>query len=163
MSAAALARHLVPLATRFPGLSVAGRGAMVNAQAELFTAQASYANNLVLGAIAALAGLALVNTLVMATVERRGALRLLRRVGATTRQLLAMTWWQTVVVSVSGIVIGAGAAAVTVIVATKAMTGAWTPTVTWPPVAIITGAVLVLTVAAVFTPTAWFLAAHEGE
>ena len=163
VTAAALARHLAPLATRFPGLSVAGRSAVVNAQAELFTAQVSYANNLVLGAIAALAGLALVNTLVMAAVERRGALRLLRRVGATTRQLLAMTWWQTVVLSVSGIVIGAGAAAVTVIVATKAMTGAWTPTVTWPPVVIITGTVLVLAVAAVFTPTSWFLAAHQGE
>ena len=40
---------------------------------------------------------ALVNTLVMATVEWRRALFLLRRVGATTRQLLSMTIWPTVI------------------------------------------------------------------
>jgi hypothetical protein len=50
---------------------------------------------------------ALVNTLVMAIVERRGALFLLRRVGATKRQLLSMTIWQTVILDLTGCILGA--------------------------------------------------------
>jgi putative ABC transport system permease protein len=160
-SLAALTQRLAPLAARFPGLAVAGRSAVVNAQAELLSAQQSYGNDLLLGVIAALAGVALINTLVMATIERRGSLRLLRRVGATTRQLLSLTWWQTVILSVAGIVIGAGAAAATILVVTKTLTGAWTPTLTWTPVVTITGVVLALTAASVFAPTAWLLAAHD--
>jgi hypothetical protein len=53
---------------------------------------------------------ALVNTLVMAIVERRGALFLLRRIGATTRQLLSMTIWQTVILDLTGLTLGAAAA-----------------------------------------------------
>ncbi|MCL2393327.1 MAG: FtsX-like permease family protein [Acidimicrobiaceae bacterium] len=160
-SLTALTQGLAPLAGRFPGLNVAGRGTVVNAQAELLTAQQSYGNNLLLGVIAALAGLALVNTLAMATVERRGSLRLLRRVGATTRQLLSMTWWQTVIVSAAGLVVGAAAAAATILVVTKTLTAAWTPTMSWTPVAIIAGTVIALTSVAIFTPTAWILAAHD--
>jgi hypothetical protein len=44
---------------------------------------------------------ALVNALVVATVERRGALFLLRRVGATTRRLLSMTTWQTAILDLT--------------------------------------------------------------
>jgi putative ABC transport system permease protein len=68
---------------RFPGLTVASRN-VVNAQAQAYLAQQSYADQLFLGVIVLLAAVALVNTLVLATVERRGALFLLRRVGATT-------------------------------------------------------------------------------
>ena len=64
---------------------------MLNAQAQLDTAQNTYTNNLLLGVIAILAAVTLGDTVVMATVGRRGSLRLLSRVGAITRQLLSMT------------------------------------------------------------------------
>jgi hypothetical protein len=48
----------------------------------------------------------LVNTLAMATAGRRDSLRLLIRVGATARQLLSMTGWQTFMLSVIGIGLG---------------------------------------------------------
>jgi putative ABC transport system permease protein len=78
-------------------------------------------NNLFLGLIIFLATVALANPLIMATVERRGALFLLRRVGATTRQLLSMTFWQTVILDVTGLVLGAAAAAASVMVVSKAL------------------------------------------
>ena len=109
------------LAARFPGLTVASRNA-VNAQAQAYLAQQSYGNNLFLGIIVLLAAVALVNTLVMATVERRGALFLLRRVGATTRQLLSMTIWQTVILDLTGIMLGAAAGAASV---ARGLQGSW--------------------------------------
>ena len=163
VSPAAVAEGLAPLVARFPGLSVAGGGAVANAQAVSFAGQVSYANDLILAALAALAGLALVNTLVMATVERRGALRLLSRIGATRRQLMMMTWWQTLILSAAGLLAGIGAAALTVIAATKAMTGTWTPAVSWGPVAFIAGTVLALTVSAMFVPTIWLTARATGS
>jgi hypothetical protein len=72
-----LDERLALLSSRFPGLSVAERGAVLNAQAQLNTAQNSYANNLLIGVIAILAAVTLVNTLVMAIVGRRDSLRLL--------------------------------------------------------------------------------------
>ena len=138
MAAASWAGQLAPLAARFPGLRVTGRRAVVNAQAELITAQSSYANNLLIGVIAILAAVALVSTLVMATVERRESVRLLARVGAA-----------------------AGAASVLVV--SKALTGTWAPYVTWLSPLAIVSVVLVLTALSVFGPTTWILAAAEDN
>jgi putative ABC transport system permease protein len=102
---------------------------------------------------------ALVNTLIMATVERREPLRLLRRVGATTRQLLSMTGWQAIMLSGTGITLGAAATAPSVLVVSKALTGNWAAYLTWPPVLAIISAVLALTGLSVFVPTTWILAA----
>jgi ABC-type lipoprotein release transport system permease subunit len=66
---------------------------------------------------------ALVNTLVMATVGRRGALFLLRRVGAMTRQLLSMTTWQTVILDLTQLILGVAAGAASVIVVSKQLAG----------------------------------------
>lgn len=99
----------------------------------------------------------LVNTLVMATVERRESLRLLSRLGATTRQLLSMTGWQTLTLSVTGVGLGVTAAAASVLVLTKALTGSWAPDVTWPPMVIIIAVILALTALSVFAPTSRIL------
>jgi putative ABC transport system permease protein len=125
----------------------------------MITAQSAYANNLLLGVIATLAAVALVNTLIMATVERREPLRLLQRVGATTRQLLSMTGWQTIVLSLTGVTLGAAAGAASVLVVSKVLTGTWAPYLTWPPILVIISAVLALTGLSVFVPIAWILAA----
>ena len=50
----------------------------------------------------------MVNTLVMTTLDRRQALLLLRRVGATTGQLLSATAWQSALLAGTGIVAGPG-------------------------------------------------------
>jgi len=68
-----LSDKLAALAGRFAGLDVVSRS-VVNAQYQLYLANQSYSNNLFLGLITLLAAVTLVNTLVMATVERRGAL-----------------------------------------------------------------------------------------
>src|SRR5208282_3207440 len=137
-------------------LSVASRS-VVNAQAQASLAQQSYGNDLFLGTIVLLAAVALVNTLVMATVERRGALFLLRRVGATTRQLLSMTIWQTVILDLTGLILGAAAGAASVAVVSKQLAGTWMPYLTWPPMAVIGASVVGLTIIAILTPTLWLL------
>lgn len=162
VTATTLAGRLTSLSSRFPGLSVAERSAVLNAQAQLDSAQTSYANNLLIGVIAMLATVTMVNTLVMATIGRRDSLLLLNRVGATTRQLLSMTGWQTVTLSVTGVVLGIAAGAASVLVITKVLTSAWTPDVTWLPAVIIIAVVLALTVLSVFTPTAWILTAPDN-
>jgi putative ABC transport system permease protein len=109
--------------------------------------------HLFLGVIALLAAVALVNTLVMATVERRGALFLLRRVGATTRQLLSMTIWQTVILDLTGLILGVAAGAASIAVVSKQLAGTWMPYLTWPPIAVIGAIVVGLTIIAILAPT----------
>jgi hypothetical protein len=89
-------------------------------------------------------------TLVMATAGRRDSPRLLSRVGATTTQLLSMTGWQILVLSIT---LGAAPTAASILAVTKALTGAWTPYVTWPPVVLLVGVVLGLTTLSIFIPT----------
>jgi len=153
---ARLSSELARLATRFPGLSVATRN-VVNARAQVYLAQQSYGNELFLGVIILLAAVALMNTLVMATIERRGALFLLRRVGATTRQLLSMTIWQTVILDLTGLILGAAAGAASVAVVSRQLAGTWMPYLTWPPMAVIGASVLALTIIAILAPTLWLL------
>ena len=94
-----------------------------------------------------------VNTLVMATVERRPALLLLRRVGATSRQLMSMTACQSALLTVVGIALGAAAGAVTLITVSRSLTGGW-PQVTPGPALAVCGSVLALTLFATLGPTA---------
>jgi putative ABC transport system permease protein len=162
VASASLSDELEGLAIRFPGLGVASQS-VVNAQAQVYLAQQSYGNNLVLGIIVLLASVALVNTLVMATVERRGAFFLLRRVGSTTRQLLSMTVWQTVILDLSGLILGAAAAAASVVVVSKELAGTWMPYLTWPPMVVIGAVVVGLTAVAILAPTLWLLAAPFRE
>ena len=79
---------------------------------------------------------ALVNTLVMATVEwRKGALS--APPGATTRQLLSMTIWQTEILDLTGPILGVAAGAASVVLVSKQLAGTWMPHQTWPSMAVI--------------------------
>jgi putative ABC transport system permease protein len=147
-----VATELQRLAPRFPGLQVASR-ALVNTQDQELQSQNAYANDLILVAIAAMAAVTVVNTLVMAAVERRQALRLLRRVGATMGQLTGMTLWQTALLTVTGIVAGVAAAGVTLSTMTRAITGSW-PYVPLPAAVTVIVAVLALTLTGTLGPTA---------
>lgn len=153
---------LASLAGRYPGLTVASRD-VVNARYQRQTDQNSYANDLVLATIALLAAIALLNTLVMTTIGRRDTLGLLRQVGATTGQLLSMATWQAMMVSAVGLVLGAGAGAVTLAAITKALTGSWTPYIPWFPSIGIIAAVIGLAAAGSLGPTAALIGRESKE
>lgn len=103
------------------------------------------------------------NTLVVATLQSREELALLRRVGATAGQLLAMTTWQAAEITLVGVLLGAGAAAVAVVAVTKALTGSWLPYLSWAPAAVILGPVVLLTGLAMLAPTTRMLAPDALE
>jgi putative ABC transport system permease protein len=143
--------ELARLAAGHPGLRVTSRS-VANAQSAQSAAQNSFANNLILGILAALSAVALVNTLVVTTIDRRRVLRLLGRVGATRGQVAAVFGWHAVFVAGTGIVAGAAAGAVTLLTVTRAVTGSWTPFIPLAPAAGLVTVVAVLTAGAVMIP-----------
>src|SRR6202034_3286205 len=82
---------------RFPGLQAASRQ-VINAADQQMQSQNNYLDNIILAALVSLGAITLVNTLVMTMLDRRQAFELLRRVGATTGQLLSATAWQSALV-----------------------------------------------------------------
>jgi putative ABC transport system permease protein len=143
--------ELAKLANGNPGLHVTSRAA-ANAQSAQAAAQNSFANNLILGILAALSAVALVNTLVVTTVERRRALRLLGRVGATRGQVNAVFGWHAVFVAIIGLVAGAAAGVVTLLTVTRAVTGSWVPFIPAAPAIGLVAVVAALTIGAVMIP-----------
>ena len=87
-SPAALTRSIASLSASYPGLQVTSRS-VANAQYEQGASQDSYINNLLLAVVGLLVSVALVNMLVVVTLQRRKEPAVLRRIGATTRQLVA--------------------------------------------------------------------------
>ena len=139
------------LAAGHPGWHVASRAA-ANAAAARAAAQNGFANNLILGVMAALAAVALLNTLAVATLERRRVLRLLGRVGATRGQVAAAFGWQVLFVTVTGVAAGVAAGAVTLVAVARAATGTWVPFIPLAPAAGLVIAVAALAGAAVMIP-----------
>jgi putative ABC transport system permease protein len=125
---------------------------VANAQSEQATAQNDFANDLILGLIATLAAIALLNTLVVTTTERRRALRLLGRIGATRGQVAAAFGWQAAFVTITGLLAGVAAGAVTLLAVTRAATGSWTPYVPFGPAAGLVVGVAALTAGAIMVP-----------
>ncbi|MEU3522449.1 FtsX-like permease family protein [Streptomyces sp. NPDC038707] len=111
------ARDLAPLG-RVTG--AAGYAAGQDAGREL-NAWANYTMAAVLGGFAAVAA---VNTLVMTVLDRRRELGVLRLVGATRRQVMAMLRWEGLLVAVAGVVLGTAIAAATLIPMTHGLFGA---------------------------------------
>jgi putative ABC transport system permease protein len=149
---------LAGLAAGHPGWHVASRN-VANAAATQ-AGQDGFANNLILGLVATLAAVALVNTLVVATVERRRALRLLGRVGASRGQMAAAFGWHALFVTVTGVVAGVAAGAVTLVAVTKAATGSWVPFIGLAPAAGLVIAVAALVAGAVMIPF-WLMSRRE--
>lgn len=136
------ARDLAALAAAHPGVRLASRS-VYNAQVASASGQNNFADNLILGVIAALAAVTMVNTLAISTLERRGRVRLLSRVGATWRQLAGAFGWQAAFVTGAGVLSGAAVCAGALIGLDRAITGSAVPYV---PVA--SAALIVLGVAA---------------
>lgn len=136
------------LAAAHPGVQVADRQ-VYNAQVRQHDAENQFGNNLILGVMAVLAAVTMVNTLIVATLERRRQVRLLRRVGATGRQLAAMFAWQALFVTVCGIAAGAAVATGALTSVDRAVTGSAAPYIPFGPAALIVGAVAALATGAV--------------
>jgi putative ABC transport system permease protein len=142
---------LAALLAGHPGWHLASRN-VANAHAVQATAQDSFGNDLILGVVGTLTAVSLVNTLVVATLERRRALRLLGRSGATRGQVTAVFGWHAAFVILTGLVAGAAAGAVALLAVTRAITGSWTPYIPLAPATGLVLAVAALTVAAVMIP-----------
>jgi putative ABC transport system permease protein len=142
---------LAGLTAGHPGWHLATRQ-VASAQAGRAAAQDSFGDDLILGVIAALTAVSLVNTLAVATLERRRAMRLLGRAGATRGQVMAVSGWHAVFVILTGVAAGVAAGAVALLTVTRAATGSWTPYIPFAPATGLVLAVAALTVAAVMIP-----------
>jgi putative ABC transport system permease protein len=100
-----LTAGLTKLAGRWPGVTVADRSALTAAHGEQQQTQA-WVNYLLVGMIVAYTAIAVVNTLVLATAQRRREFALLRLTGSTRGQVLRMMGMEGVLVAVVGIVLG---------------------------------------------------------
>jgi putative ABC transport system permease protein len=140
---AATPRALAALTAAHPGVTPASRQ-VYDAQVQSNNAQSSFSNNLLLGLIAALAAVTLVNTLAVATFERRRSVRLLARTGATARQVTGMFGWHALFVTVTGIGAGALVAAGFLIGVDKVETGTAVPSIPATGAVAVIGSVAVL-------------------
>ncbi|GAA0624326.1 ABC transporter permease [Kutzneria viridogrisea] len=114
------------LTQRFPALSVTDGAAVRAASTDQLRANA-WLNLLVVGMILLYTGIAVVNTLVMATSARTREFALLRLVGATRGQILRTTRWESALVVVSSVVLGTAVAAATLIPISLGLTGSPMP------------------------------------
>jgi putative ABC transport system permease protein len=132
------AARVQDLSSSYTGLHVVDRG-VFNAQYDELTSQDSYINNFLLALVGLLAAVALVNTLVVSTLQGGEEMRLLRQVGATVRQVLAVVVCRTATVIAVGTVLGAAAQAAALIAVTKALSGSWVPSFPAGPLAVAAG------------------------
>ncbi|WP_372352779.1 FtsX-like permease family protein [Streptomyces sp. KL116D] len=122
------------------GLLVSGKEVLEAAQADADDTQAWMAY-LVLGVVVGYATLALVNTQVLATAERRREFMLQRLVGATRRQVLQMMTVEASLVALAGILLGLLVAAATLVPLSISVLGTALPGGSpWILVAVVAGA-----------------------
>ena len=143
-------RELAALAADHPGTRLASR-AVYNAQLAQDTGQNSFGDDIILGVIAALAAVTMINTLAVSTAERRRQVWLLSRIGATTRQLAGAFGWQALFITVVGLAAGVAVCAGTLTGLDRAVTGSAVPYIPAAPAALIITAVATLTFATIMT------------
>ncbi|MFD7862510.1 FtsX-like permease family protein [Streptomyces sp. NPDC059783] len=148
------AKALAPLGTV---TDAAGHAVGPTADREL-NAWANYTMAAVLGGFAALAA---VNTLVMTVLDRRRELGMLRLVGATRRQVMAMLRWEGLLVAVAGLALGTAIAAATLFPMVRGLTGEspYVPPLVYGSFA---AAAVGLSLLAVLLPARGALRAREG-
>ena len=139
---------LAALTAAHPGVTAASRQ-VYDAQVQAGNAQNNWSNGLFLGLVAALSAVTLVNTLAIATFERRRSVRLLARTGATARQVTGMFGWHALFVTVTGIGAGALVAVGALIAIDKAETGTPVPYIPPTGAAAVIGSVAVLATATI--------------
>ena len=153
--------------------AVAGYGAQVRTPGQV-TAQATDANEeastagmqMILAVSLLYAVIALANTLVMTSGDRRRELVLLRLAGATRGQVLRVVAAETLLCVAAGAVIGILAVAISVggsWAALRRLVGATPAVVPWPVIGGLSGACLAIALVAAVMPVAVFLRSAEGR
>ncbi|MEV0677496.1 FtsX-like permease family protein [Actinosynnema sp. NPDC050436] len=117
---------LAALTARDPGLRVADPEEL-SAGGGGGEQTGAWVNYLLVGMILAYTVISLVNTLVIATGERRREFALQRLLGATHGQILRMVGVEAVVVTVGGVLLGGIVSLVTLVPFALAMDGSWWP------------------------------------
>jgi putative ABC transport system permease protein len=105
---------LTMFAARRLGVDVADRAKAAAALVESQQIQESV-NALLIGVIVAYTGIAVINTLIIATGERRREFGMQRLIGSTRGQVIRMSAIETILVTVAGIVLGTVISATTLI------------------------------------------------
>lgn len=159
---AELTGTLSKLAADHPGLRVADRSALAVAQAEQDETQ-TWMSYLLLGMVVGYATIALVNTQVISTTERRREFMLQRLIGSTRRQVMQMMSVEAFLVAASGIVLGVLVAALTLVPLSISVLGSPVPDGSpWIFVAVV-GAALGLTLATTLLSARLVLRGKPGE
>jgi putative ABC transport system permease protein len=96
--------------------------------------------------------IAAANTLVMLTAARRAELALLRRIGATRRQLTSMVATESLFVMVTALVVGTVAVVPALVGVAYGMLGSFSPAVDWPVYGALAAAVVLIAAVAVVVP-----------
>lgn len=159
---AQLSASLSKLAKEQPGLQVSGKDVLQAAQADADDTQAWMAY-LVLGVVVGYATLALINTQVLATTERRKEFMLQRLIGATRRQVLQMMTVEASLVALAGIVLGLLVAGATLVPLSVSVLGTALPGGSpWILVVVLAGAVA-LTLTTTLLAAGAVLRARPGD
>lgn len=156
----AAATRLLATAAAAHGAAVADRGDLLAASAPANVRIVRLRAVLVLGLALVYTAIALVNTLVMATADRRRELALLRLAGATRSQVVRLVTAESVLVVAVGAVIGCGVAGVQIgsMHAALALLGVPAPVaLPWQPVGLVTAAFALLAVPCAALSTVWAL------
>ncbi|WFB05616.1 FtsX-like permease family protein [Streptomyces sp. LX-29] len=142
------------------GVTVATREEWLAATAPAASRVAWLRTVLVLGLALTYTGIALANTLVMATADRRRELALLRLAGATRAQVIRLVTTESVLVVAVGSALGCAVAAVQLgtMHAGLALLGAGAPLVVpWRPLGLVTGACVLIAAPSAALAAAWAL------
>lgn len=142
------------------GAGVAGRDAWLAASAPANGRITRLRTVLVLGLALIYTGIALANTLVMATTDRRRELALLRLTGATRSQVTALVTAEAVLVVAVGAVLGCAVAAVQLGTMHGALALLRVPApvvLPWQPIGLVTAACTLLAVPCTALSAAWAL------
>lgn len=129
--------------------------AWLQAQSDDFRRSNDRALIVLLGPASAYAGIAIINTLLVASLRRRREFVAARLLGATPRQVRRMILWESLLVSLAALTIGGAITATVAVLARRAMMDgvqAVTTTVPWLTLAAIVAACVALAVAAALVP-----------
>ncbi|MFG3703957.1 ABC transporter permease [Micromonospora sp. NPDC047670] len=153
---AVLASRLADLAGHHPGVRVVDRAAFTAAVHDQDNTQASMAY-LVLCVVVGYSVLALVNTQVLATGERRREFMLQRLVGTTHRQVLAMMTVEALLIAAVGLILGQLVAALTLMPLSLSVLGTLLPAGSIWILATVCGTATALTLATTLLATRFAL------
>jgi putative ABC transport system permease protein len=141
------------LSERYPTLLVVSRAQYVELLRDAEESE-QWAVYVLIGLAAVYAALSIVNTLIMATAERRRELALLRLIGHTPRQTLRMIAWEAGIMLLSGVTFAAVIVGVAMAGISAALLGTLLFPVPWSELAVILVAAAALALAASLVP-AW--------